>query len=66
MAGLVELGNGWQLEIAGGVDNGVGPAVIVRPPIEIELHADLLDDAAGSRELRLEVTLSASPPTARR
>jgi hypothetical protein len=60
--GDVDLGNGWHLTIIGGVDNGVGPAAVVRPPMETELHADLLDAAAGSRDFRLEATLSRESP----
>jgi uncharacterized protein DUF6603 len=58
----VDLGGGWHLTIAGGVDNGVGPAVIVRPPMELGLHADLLDGAADSRSFRFEATLSRESP----
>jgi len=51
------LGAGWQLGVVGGVDTGVGPAVIVRPPMAPELHANLLDEAADSQTFRFETTL---------
>jgi hypothetical protein len=56
--GSFELGGGWRLEITGGVDAGLGPALLLHPPIEVELRSDVLGDGAGSdEELRVELAL---------
>ncbi len=46
-----DLGAGWTLEIETELDTGIGPALIIHPPLDLDLYADLVagDSASGFR-----------------
>jgi len=56
-----DLGSGWSLEIDTELDAGIGPALIIHPPLNLDLYADLVaGDTSGA--FRFAITLRKIDP----
>ena len=55
---VIDLPGGWTMQVTGDVDEGVGPAAVIRPPSSVELHADVANAANDGDDFDFEVSVT--------